>query len=270
MSYPVYWVNAFTEQFFKGNQAAVVMVEEFPADSSMQALAKEFGFSETAFVKRLGFGKYGIRWFTPETEVNLCGHATLAAAKALFHEVIPHEKLILFQSLSGDLLARRQGEDIQLDFPIDEPVKIEADNRMLKAVSQSNAEEILYAAKTKNLVVVYKDADTVLAMKPDFPDLEKLKSESILGIIATAAFTGNYDYICRYFAPWEGINEDPVTGSAQTCLAPYWCNKLGKTELAGFQASQRGGDFKVALDGNRVLISGRAFIYLKGELKRGF
>lgn len=270
MSYPVYMVNAFTEHFYKGNQAAVVIVDEFPADGSMLSLAKEFGFSETAFVKRLGFGKYAIRWFTPENEVNLCGHATLATAKVLFHEVIPHEKLILFQSLSGDLLARRQGEEIQLDFPIDEPVKIEADNRIVKALSQWNAEEILYSALARNLIVVYNEADTVISLKPDFIELDKLKSETIHGIIVTAAFTGNYDYICRYFAPWEGINEDPVTGSAQTCLAPYWCKKLNKTELAGFQASARGGDFKVAVDGNRILISGKAFIYLKGELKRGF
>jgi len=270
MSYPVYMVNAFTEHFYKGNQAAVVVVDDFPVDASMQSLAKEFGFSETAFVKRLGFGKYAIRWFTPENEVNLCGHATLASAKVLFHEVIPHEKLILFQSLSGDLLARRQGEDIQLDFPIDEPVKIEADNRIVKALSQWNAEEILYSSQTKNLIVVYNEADTVISLKPDFTELDKLKSVTIHGIIVTAAFAGNYDYICRYFAPWEGINEDPVTGSAQICLAPYWCKKLNKTELSGFQASARGGDFKVAVDGNRILISGKAFIYLKGELKRGF
>ncbi|MFO7659644.1 MAG: PhzF family phenazine biosynthesis isomerase [Candidatus Cloacimonadaceae bacterium] len=270
MSYPVYMVNAFTEHFYKGNQAAVVAVEEFPSDTSMLTLAKEFGFSETAFVKRLGFGKYAIRWFTPEAEVNLCGHATLAAAKVLFHEIIPHEKLILFQSLSGDLLARKKGEDIQLDFPIDEPSKIETDNRIVKALSQWNAEEILYSPQTKNLIVVYNEADTVLALKPNFTELAKFKSDTVFGIIVTAAFTGNYDYICRYFAPWEGINEDPVTGSAQTCLAPYWSKKLNKTELAGFQASSRGGEFKVELDGNRVLISGRAFIYLKGEIKRGF
>jgi len=263
-------VNAFTEHFYKGNQAAVVVVDDFPADASMQNLAKEFGFSETAFVKRLGFGKYAIRWFTPENEVKLCGHATLAAAKALFHEVIPHEKLILFQSLSGDLLARKQGEEIQLDFPIDVPVSIESDNRIVKALSQWNAEEILYSAGTKNLIVVYNEADTVLSLKPDYKELAKLKSDTVFGIIVTAGFTGNYDYICRYFAPWEGINEDPVTGSAQTCLAPYWCKKLNKTELAGFQASQRGGEFKVTLDGKRVLISGKALIYLKGEIKRGF
>lgn len=270
MSYPVYFVNAFAENFYKGNQAGVVLVDEFPHDSSMQSLAKEFGFSETTFVKRMGFGKYHIRWFTPETEVKLCGHATLAAAKALFHDVIPHEKLILFQSLSGDLLARRLGEDIQLDFPIDEPVKFDSDKRIVAALSQANVEEVLYASNTKNLIVVYKDADTILSLKPDFDELNKLKSENIFGIIITASFTGNYDYICRYFAPWEGICEDPVTGSAQTSLAPYWSKRLSKEVLNGFQASSRGGDFTVQITTNRVLISGKAYIYLKGELKRGY
>jgi len=270
MSYPVYFVNAFTDHYYKGNQAAVVLLEDFTSDSSLQSLAAEFGFSETAYVKRLGFGKYAIRWFTPETEVKLCGHATLAAAKALFSDVIPHEKLILFQSLSGDLLAKKIGEDIQLDFPVDEPVKIESDNRMLKALSQANADEVLYAPLTKNLIVVYNDTDTILSLKPDFTELAKLKSDDIFGIIITAGFQGNYDYICRYFAPWEGINEDPVTGSAQVCLVPYWSKRLGKVELAGFQASKRGGDFQLQLDNTRVLISGKAYIYLKGELKRGF
>jgi len=270
MSYPVYMVNAFSEHYYKGNKAAVVMVDDFPADSAMQSLAKEFAFSETAFVKRLGFGKYAIRWFTPKLEVNLCGHATLASAKALFHDVIPLEKLVLFQSHSGDLLARKDGEYVQLDFPLDDPDVIEADNRILKSLSQSNAEEILYSPKTKNLIVVYKDADTVISLKPDFNELFNLKTDTITGIIVTSSVKGNYDYICRYFAPWDGVNEDPVTGSAQTCLAPYWCRKMNKIKLKGFQASSRGGAFKIELAENRVLISGKAFIYLKGEIKRGF
>jgi PhzF family phenazine biosynthesis protein len=270
MSYPVYFVNAFTEHYYKGNQAAVVIVDEFPSDTSLQNLAKEFGFSETTYVKRLGFGKYAIRWFTPETEVNLCGHATLAASKVLFHDIIPHEKLILFQSKSGDLLARKTGDDIQLDFPADIPTPIAPDNRIVKAFNTYNAGEVLYAPFTRNLIFVYKEADTVIALKPDFSELSKIKSDDVFGIIVTAAFTGNYDYVCRYFAPWEGINEDPVTGSAQTCLAPYWCSKLEKAELKGFQASPRGGEFSVGFTGTRVLISGKAYIYLKGELKRGF
>ena len=270
MSYPVYFVNAFAESFYHGNQAGVVIVEEFPEAASMQGLAREFGFSETAFVKRMGFGKYHIRWFTPETEVDLCGHGTLATAKVLFHDVIPNEKLILFQSRSGDLLARRTGENIQLDFPVDEPVVIEVDKRILKAFSQTNAEELLYAAKTHNMVVVYKDVETIISLKPDFRQLSQLRSDNIFGIIVTAQGIGENDYTCRYFAPWEGINEDPVTGSAQTCLAPYWCKKLGKSELKGFQASERGGSFTVELAEDRVLISGKAFIYFKGEIKRGF
>ena len=270
MSYQVYFVNAFADSYYRGNQAGVVIVEEFPEDEFMLGIAKEFGYSETAFVKRMGFGKYHIRWFTPETEVNLCGHGTLAAAKVLFHEIIPNEKLVLFQSRSGDLLARRLGDFIQLDFPSDEPVSIEVDNRILKAFSQTNAEEILFSSNTRNMIVVYKDVETILSLKPDFRQLSQLRSDNIFGIIVTATGTGGYDYTCRYFAPWEGINEDPVTGSAQTCLAPYWSKKLGKSELKGYQASSRGGEFIVEMAENRVLISGKAFIYLKGEIKRGF
>lgn len=270
MSYPVYFVNAFTDSFFKGNTAAVVVVDEYPEDASLQALAKEFGFSETAFVKRLGFGKYDIRWYTPQTEVNLCGHATLAAAKALFHDAISQAKIILFNSRSGDLIARRFADEVQLDFPLDEPVKIASDNKIVKSLSQSNAEEILYAAQTKNLFVVYKDAETVQSLNPDFTALENLKSDKIHGIIVTAKANNEYDYVCRYFAPWEGINEDPVTGSAQINLAPYWVKKLQKDVLKGCQSSSRGGEFTVEVKDERVLIMGKAFIFLKGELKRGF
>jgi len=270
MSYPVYFVNAFTEEYYKGNTAAVVIMEEFEQDSSLQALAREFGFSETAFVKRLGFGRYHLRWFTPETEVNLCGHATLATAKVLFTDIIPHDRLIIFQTRSGELLAKREKDVIHLDFPVDNPQKIETDNKMLKAISKANAVEVLYAAKTKNLVVVYQDAETVRSLKPDFSGLEQLQSEAIFGIAVTAQGEGIFDYICRYFAPWEGILEDPVTGSAQTCLAPYWCEKLLKLELKGYQASERGGFFDIKLIDDRVQISGKSFIYLKGELKRGF
>lgn len=270
MPYPVYWVNAFTEQLFHGNPAAVVIVDDFPQEAFMQKIAHEFNLSETAFVKRLGFGKYAIRWFTPETEVYLCGHATLGAAKAMFHDLIPQEKLILFQSKAGELVASRQGDEISLDFPLDAPYKIEADDALLKNFGEAKAEEILYAPKTKNLMVVYSDAITVQALKPDFGKLALFRTDKISGIAVTAKSAGKYDYICRYFAPWEGINEDPVTGSAQTFLAPYWCARLGKKELTGSQVSARGGEFKVSVTEERVLISGKAIIFLKGELKRGF
>jgi PhzF family phenazine biosynthesis protein len=144
------------------------------------------------------------------------------------------------------------------------------DNRIVKALSQANAEEVLYAAKSRNLIIIYKDADTVTSLKPDFRELAKLKSDKIHGIIISSGSNDKYDYVCRFFAPWEGINEDPVTGSAQTSLAPYWSMKLGKHVLNGFQASSRGGDFTVEVEEERVLISGKAFIYLKGEVKRGF
>lgn len=270
MGYPIYFVNAFTEEFYRGNPAAVVMLPEFVSDASMQALATDIGFSETAFVVHLGFGKYGIRWFTPETEVDLCGHATLAASKALFSDVIPMQKSIVFVSRSGELIATRNADVIQLDFPMDDPEVIDTDGSILKSLSKVKAEGVLYAKQTKNLIVVYHNADTVVELKPNYTKLAANKSELVFGIIATAAGDGDRDYVCRYFCPWEGINEDPVTGSAQVSLAPLWSKRTGKTILKGYQSSSRGGEFTVETDGNRVKISGHALIYLQGEIKRGF
>lgn len=270
MGYPIYFVNAFTEEWYKGNTAAVVIMDEFAEDASLQALAKENGFSETAFVKPNGFGKYALRWFTPETEVDLCGHATLASAKVLFSDVIPMQKKITFSTRSGDLIATRKADTIWLDLPKDDPTFIEAESNILKSLSKVKAECVLYARLTKNLIVVYQDAETVKAIKPDFAKLAANKSDLVFGIIATALGHDDYDYVCRFFAPWEGINEDPVTGSAQVSLAPFWSKRMNKNILKGFQASQRGGEFTVEVKENRVLIGGKALIYLKGEIKRGF
>jgi PhzF family phenazine biosynthesis protein len=270
MSFPVYHVNAFSEHFFTGNQAAVILVDEFLPDNSLQALAKEIGFSETVYVKRLGFGKYAIRWFTPEVEVNLCGHGTLAAAKVLFLDVIPTEKKIIFVSRSGELIATRMADLITLDFPADDPVVVSGEDAILDALSKYKAEVVLYAPVTKYLIVVYQDTDMVRQLKPDFTMLKKCVSEHVYGVTITAIGHDHYDYVCRHFAPWEGINEDPVTGSAQTSLAIYWQRRFNKAVLQGFQASQRSGEFTCEVIADRVLISGKAFIYLKGEIKRGF
>lgn len=270
MSYPVYFINAFAEGYYQGNTAAVVIVDEFPEQSKLQALAKEFNFSETVFVKAIAGGRFHIRWFTPEVEVALCGHGTLAAAKALFAANIASNDRISFDSLSGELIASKKDELIELDFPVDTPVAFEVESAVVDLVSPNQPVEILYAAKTNNLILVYASPEQVLTMQPDFAKLTAYKSNKFFGIAVTAAGTNELDYICRYFAPWEGINEDPVTGSAQTFLAPYWGKRLGKNELEGFQASQRGGRFHLEVKGTRVLISGKAFIYLKGEIADGW
>ncbi|HNX37687.1 MAG TPA: PhzF family phenazine biosynthesis protein [Candidatus Cloacimonadota bacterium] len=264
MDFPVYFVNAFTTSFTGGNTAAVMIVQDYPEAGEMQAIAKFFGFSETAFLKQLAVNDYQIRWFTPEVEVPLCGHATLASAKCLFEFYHPQAVELTFRSLSGELSVQRAGQSIELNFPIDRPVNTSVAEDVLLAVVDVMPEEILFAPRTRNLVLIYPKAQTILDTHPDFDCLVKLKDLPFFGI-AISASTGDDAYVCRYFAPWEGINEDPVTGSAQTFLAPYWANRLGVKELHGFQASARSGDFRVKVSGDRVLISGEAKIILKGS-----
>lgn len=266
MSYPVYFVNAFAAGLSYGNTAAVVVVKSFPDEVRMQVLAREFGFSETAFVAEIAPGKYHIRWFTPEVEVALCGHATLASAKVLFAKGYETGDKLSFASMSGELICRKKGEQIELNFPVDEPRECEVSDAVLCAISADKPVKALYAPATRNLMLVYATALQINAMQPDFAALVPLKQDKWFGIAVTAPGDGAEDYICRYFAPWEGINEDPVTGSAQTFLAAYWAEKLGKKVLRGFQASPRGGRFEVELCGQRVLIRGEAFIFMEGAV----
>ncbi|MBW6513655.1 MAG: PhzF family phenazine biosynthesis protein [Candidatus Syntrophosphaera sp.] len=262
---PVFFVNAFTVGFYQGNVAAVVKLEDYPANARLLALAREFGWSETAFLKRMARNEYQIRWFTPEVEVPLCGHATLASAQCLFAGEEANLEEIRFQSRSGVLSARKKGASIELDFPADPPHLATAEKAVLQALGPAYPSEALLAPATRNLVVVYPAPELVLALRPDFATLAGLEEAPYFGIAATAR--GNdQDYICRYFAPREGINEDPVTGSAQTFLAPYWAEKLQKKVLRGFQASARGGSFEVEVRQERVLIRGRALIWLEGQI----
>lgn len=264
MSYKTAFVNAFAKGMFDGNTAAVVIVDSYPDRSEMLAIAKLYGFSETAFLLKEGVAKYHIRWFTPEVEVSLCGHATLASAAFLFSEMEQAAKLIHFSSLSGELVAKRKGDEIELDFPLDIPEAFQPEEQVMQALGISHAIDTLYAPATRNLMVVLGSADEVTAIKPDFARLSAMPPQQYFGIALTAST--DEGYICRYFAPWEGINEDPVTGSAQTFLAPYWADKLGKTSLKGYQASARGGHFGLSIEGNRILIRGKAVIYLNGAL----
>lgn len=266
MSYPVYFVNAFAAGLTYGNTAAVVIVESFPDKDRMQALAKEFGFSETAFVAEIARSKYHIRWFTPEVEVALCGHATLASSKVLFSKGYTEGDEISFASMSGELLCRQVGDKIELNFPVDTPQAASVSDMVQEALCSAKPLEALYAPATRNLLLVYSDAEAIKIMQPDFASLTLHKDAKWFGIAVTASSQDRDDYFCRYFAPWEGIDEDPVTGSAQTFLAPYWAAKLGKKVLNGFQASQRGGRFEVELSGQRVLIRGEGYIFMEGKV----
>ncbi len=262
MEYPVAFVNAFASHLFDGNTAAVVMVENYPSTQQMTSLARLFGFSETAFLLPEGKGRYYIRWFTPEVEVPLCGHATLASAAYLFSDWEKTSRELRFNSLSGELVAYKIDDEVQLDFPLDLPKQYNAEYEVIAALGDVKPLQTLFAPATRNLIVVLDSPEAVLAVKPDFDSLIAIKEAPFFGIAITAA--DDKGYICRYFAPWEGINEDPVTGSAQTFLAPYWAEILGKKELKGYQASSRGGHFKVSMAENRILIRGKAVIYLNG------
>lgn len=262
---PIFFVNAFADGFYHGNTAAVVILEAYPPDSALLRLAAEFGFSETAFLLRLGPAEYQLRWFTPEVEVPLCGHATLASAMSLFSSLEADSATLSFHSLSGELSARRRGELIELDFPLERMTPATVDPSLLRAIGPTLPQEVLSARDSRNLVLVYSDPAVIHSLNPDFTRLKAMSGLPWLGIAVTAPEAGR-DYICRYFAPWEGINEDPVTGSAQTYLAPWWAQRLGKNILQGAQVSQRGGAFEVEVLDARVLIRGRAFIYLKGAL----
>ncbi len=264
MRYETAFVNAFAKGMFDGNTAAVVIVDSYPDTTAMLAIARLYGFSETAFLLREGVAKYHIRWFTPEVEVSLCGHATLASAGYLFSCLEHAAELIHFSSLSGELIARRKADEIELDFPLDIPEAFQPEEQVMQALGVSHAIDSLFAPATRNLMVVLGSADEVTALKPDFARLSAMHKHPYFGIAVTASTEEGY--ICRYFAPWEGVNEDPVTGSAQTFLAPYWAEKLGKSELKGYQASARGGHFGISIVGNRILIRGKAVIYLNGAL----
>ncbi|WP_195263472.1 PhzF family phenazine biosynthesis protein [Clostridium sp. 1001275B_160808_H3] len=270
----IYQVDAFTSEAFKGNPAAVCILEDDISDELMKNIAREMNLSETAFVKPLENSSIGncnlfsLRWFTPEVEVDLCGHATIATSKVLFDEFNIKEEYIKYETKSGLLTAKKEDEKISLDFPIDNPLDFNLTQDILDAMGIISYSKAIIGEKTRKLVIEVKDKEDVLNLKPNFEMLKSLKFESdVKGICVTCRGNEKYDFISRYFTPWAGINEDPVTGSVHTVLANYWSNKLNKVEMNAYQASNRGGEISLKLLGNdRISLSGEAVIVLKGEL----
>lgn len=270
----IYQVDAFTSKAFKGNPAAVCILEEDIDDELMKNIAQEMNLSETAFVKPLdkvnmsNCNLFSLRWFTPEVEVDLCGHATIAASKVLFDEFNIEEQYIKYETKSGLLTAKREDENISLDFPIDNPLDFNLTQDILDAMGIISYSKAIIGEKTRKLVIEVKDKEDVLNLKPNFEMLKSLKFESdVKGIGVTCRGNEKYDFISRYFNPWAGINEDPVTGSVHTLLANYWSNKLNKIEMKAYQASHRGGEISLKLlENDRVRLGGEAIIILKGEL----
>jgi len=257
MKIPLYQVDAFTSKVFGGNPAAVCPLEAWLPDATLQSIAAENNLSETAFTVPRGDG-FDLRWFTPAIEMDLCGHATLAAAFVLFTEKNFKDKVIEFHSRSGVLRVSREEEILTLDFPSRPPVAcatLEALTRGLGAASAS-------VLKSRDFLAVFQTAAEVKALRPDFAVLKTLDS---LGIIATAPGE-DCDFVSRFFAPQAGVDEDPVTGSAHCTLIPYWAARLGKNKLFARQVSQRGGELFCELAGDRVRIGGKAVLYLRGEI----
>ncbi len=258
-------VDAFTDRPFTGNPAAVCILPEEREAKWMQAVAAEMNLSETAFVHRLR-DDFALRWFTPATEVDLCGHATLASAHALWSEgIVTGNKLIRFQTKSGALTCTREQHFIQLDFPATPAKESELPEGLLDALEV----QPLFVGESKfDKLIQVESEHAVRGVKPDFARLsEILRDVSLRSVIVTSPSEDpQFDFISRCFAPGVGIDEDPVTGSAHCCLGPYWSERLGKTELTAFQASARGGIVQVSVNGERVALGGNAVTVMRGEL----
>lgn len=256
----LYQVDAFTDQTFKGNPAAVCILKEWLEDGVMQKIAAENNLSETAFiVKQNEF--YEIRWFTPTIEVALCGHATLASAHVLFlyyHQ--PGSLLHFYSPHSGDLYVTKKDDRLTLNFPKDNIRPVDSQDQIVGAFHKKPVE--IYKGKTDYLLVFESQKDIVSCK----PDMELLKKSKARGIIITAPGK-KVDFVSRFFGPGSGVDEDPVTGSAHTTLTPYWSQRLNKKRMKARQLSARGGRLICELKDDRVLISGRAVTYLKGEIE---
>jgi PhzF family phenazine biosynthesis protein len=254
----LYQIDAFTDHLFGGNPAAVVPLVSWPEDQLMQSIASENNLAETAFIVPEG-NDFRIRWFTPSVEVDLCGHATLAAAFVYFNEIGYDHDVINFSSNSGLLSVRRDGAWLTLDFPADRLTTISVTPAMQKCTTVNILEA--YQGRSDYMFVL---ADQKGVKESHF-DLEAIRALGHRGVIVTAEGK-DVDFVSRFFAPGLGIPEDPVTGSAHTTLTPYWAKRLGKNKLTARQLSQRGGYLKCELQHDRVLISGQAVMYMKGKL----
>jgi len=260
MRLPIYQVDAFTDKLFGGNPAAICPLQSWLPDAAMQAIAAENNLSETAFFVGEG-GEYALRWFTPAVEVDLCGHATLAAAHVVFEFLEPQCESVRFRTLkAGTLVVSRRAGMLVMDFPARPAMPCEAPAGLLAALG-GTPREVLCA---RDHLVVYDSAADIAALKPDLAALAKV---DCWAAIVTAPGEADVDFVSRFFAPAQGVPEDPVTGSAHTTLVPYWAKRLTKTTLTARQFSRRGGRLQCALNGERVDIGGRAVTFLAGHIE---
>jgi len=257
----IHQVDAFTNTPFKGNPAAVCLLHEKVEEAWMQNLAAEMNLSETAFLLR-GEDGFNLRWFTPTTEVDLCGHATLASAHVLWQEGwLSRDKQARFHTRSGLLTAEFKDDWIEMDFPAQPAQESPPPPGLLQAMGM---EASFVGFNGVDYLLVLESEKTLAGLNPDFIQLAKIPCRGVM--VTSSSDLLDYDFVSRFFAPRAGINEDPVTGSAHCCLAPFWATRLQKTEMIAFQASSRGGVVKVRMLEDRVLLSGQAVTVFKGEL----
>ena len=256
-----YQVDAFTNEPFAGNPAAVCLLPAPRHDQWLQQVAKEMNLSETAFLCQQNDG-FDLRWFTPTTEVDLCGHATLASAHVLWESgVLKADEAARFHTRSGLLTAARHGDRVELNFPALPETPATAPAGLTEAIGATP----IYVGKFgERYLLQVADEDTVRRLQPDFHALRALPGRGVA--VTSDSPASPYDFVSRYFAPWIGIDEDPVTGSAHCCLGPYWGKRLAKHQLQAYQASPRGGIIYIHLQGDRVYLSGHAVTILSGEL----
>ncbi|WP_338508363.1 PhzF family phenazine biosynthesis protein [Pseudomonas poae] len=257
MKLDIYQVDAFSQHPFGGNPAAVCPLTEWLPDEQLQNIAAENNLSETAYFVPRG-EHYELRWFTPQVEVDLCGHATLAAAWVLFHALADAPQVLRFATRSGELRVTRHSDELAMDFPARHPERCEPPAELLSALGIEHAEVF----GTDDYIVVVDNEAQVAALTPDFARLKGLPKR---GIAVTTRST-QFDFISRWFGPNVGVNEDPVTGSAHTSLAPFWAARLGKSQLTAEQGGTRKGQLRCELQGDRVIIFGKAVLYMQGTI----
>ena len=266
VEYEIYQADAFASEVFRGNPAAVVPLQEWLPDATLQAIALENNLSETAYVIRTGEGRYDLRWFTPGAEVELCGHATLATAHILYTELGESASRLFFETRSGQLDVTREDNSYVMDFPayLDHAPA----PQFRQAVTEALGAEPVELVEGAFLLAVFETAETVRNMAPDMSLISKLRpAKDHQGcLLVTAPGDQGYDFVSRFFAPGLGIPEDPVTGSAHCMTAPCWAAKTGQPELRAWQASPRGGEVNCRVEGDRVFLKGQAVTYLRGRI----
>ena len=260
MRLKLWQVDAFAEKPFAGNPAAVVPLEQWLPDATLQAIANENNLSETAFFVPMDAGLYELRWFTPTVEVDLCGHATLASGHLILCHLDPQRPDVAFHTRSGALTVSRDGDRLAMDFPAWPPQAVPPPEGLVTALGHSP--EAVYFGRDRHMAV-FPTVDDVRRLRPDMGALARVSP----GRIIVTAPGDDCDFVSRFFAPGLGIDEDPVTGSAHCVLVPYWAERLGKTELHARQVSARGGELFCRHRGARITIAGRAVLYLTGTIR---